>query len=220
MATPGELVRTVAEALGVPEATVVVHDRNLATGGLRTKSGRGWSAARVTARDAAHLLVAILATAQVKDSVEAVERYRRARPLPSAGRGAAYAGTGVPELEQLPPDHSFVDAIEALIGAACRGDLGASASSSSGRAKGGKDRRSLQVAVSAAIPGTLAEINIEGGRMQRSIRYGAREPRRRSAALRSASQALPATGDLEQLRRFSEKTILRVATLLAPPLEM
>jgi len=43
MATPGELVRTVAEALGIAEATVVQYDRNLVAAGLRTKGGRGRS---------------------------------------------------------------------------------------------------------------------------------------------------------------------------------
>ena len=48
MASPGELVRTLAEVLGVPEPTVTVHDRNLVTAGLRTKGGRGRRAASFT----------------------------------------------------------------------------------------------------------------------------------------------------------------------------
>ena len=75
MASPRELVRTVAEVLGVPEATVVVHDRNLAVAGLRTKGGRGPSAAKMTPLDAANLLIAVAASSAVKDSVETVKAY-------------------------------------------------------------------------------------------------------------------------------------------------
>src|ERR1700730_6814059 len=62
VASPGELVRKVSELLGLAEPTIVLHDRNLVVAGLRSKSGRGTSAARMTARDAAHLLVAVLAS--------------------------------------------------------------------------------------------------------------------------------------------------------------
>lgn len=60
MATPGELVKVIAEVLGVPEPTVVVHDRNLVIAGLRTKGGRGRSAASVTTADGTNVLFATL----------------------------------------------------------------------------------------------------------------------------------------------------------------
>src|SRR5439155_17694246 len=60
MATPGQLVKCIAEALGIPEPTVVQYDRLLAENGLRSKGGRGTSAAKVTAVDAANLLIAIM----------------------------------------------------------------------------------------------------------------------------------------------------------------
>jgi hypothetical protein len=41
VATPGKLVRAVADMLGAPEATVIQHDRNLVAAGLRSKGGRG-----------------------------------------------------------------------------------------------------------------------------------------------------------------------------------
>src|SRR4051812_5015787 len=59
MGSPGELVRCVARVLKVSEATVVQYDRNLAEAGLRTKGGRGRSAARITSQDAANLLIVI-----------------------------------------------------------------------------------------------------------------------------------------------------------------
>jgi hypothetical protein len=79
VASPGQFVRKFSQLLSIPEATIVLHDRNLVVAGLRSKSGRGNSAARVTARDAAHLLVAVLGSSLVKDSVETVRRYKQTR---------------------------------------------------------------------------------------------------------------------------------------------
>ena len=59
MATPGQLVQVMADILGIPKATVTQYDRVLAEKGLRSKGGRGTSAARVTSRDAANLLIAL-----------------------------------------------------------------------------------------------------------------------------------------------------------------
>jgi len=70
VASPGELVRKFSQLLGIAEPTIVLHDRILVVAGLRSKSGRGNSAARMTARDAAHLLVAVLGSGHVKDSAE------------------------------------------------------------------------------------------------------------------------------------------------------
>ena len=60
MATPGQMVQTMADVLGIPAATVSQYDRQLAEAGLRTTGGRGPSAAKVGATDAANLLIAIL----------------------------------------------------------------------------------------------------------------------------------------------------------------
>ena len=60
MATPGQMVQTMADVLGMPAATVSQYDRQLAEAGLRTTGGRGPSAAKVGATDAANLLIAIL----------------------------------------------------------------------------------------------------------------------------------------------------------------
>ena len=85
MASPGELVRTIAEVLGIPEATVTVLDRNLVVAGLRTKRGRGPSAAEVTTLDGARLLIAgILSPAPVTSTAEVVGWYSQlvAKPVP------------------------------------------------------------------------------------------------------------------------------------------
>lgn len=126
MATPGELVKVVAAATGTPPATVFQHDRNLVVASLRTKGGRGTSAAKVTARDAAHLFTAILGSEQVKDSAETVLRYadtvehgsRIFNEHPQAfprGRTETYAPLKAPDFNALNEEHSFIDALTALI---------------------------------------------------------------------------------------------------------
>ena len=78
MATPGQLVQTVADMLGVPAETVTNYDRVFQSG-MRSKSGRGRGAAKVTAQDAAYLLIAILgspiAGASVKEAANTCRRY-------------------------------------------------------------------------------------------------------------------------------------------------
>ena len=60
--TPGAFVETLSEALGLPRKSVAVIDRVLAKAGLRSLGGRGPSAAQVTPRDAARLLIATMAS--------------------------------------------------------------------------------------------------------------------------------------------------------------
>lgn len=135
MATPGELVKVIAAATGEDEATVAQHDRNLVVAGLRTKGGRGRSAAKVSARDAAVLLTAVLGSHRVKDSVETVQRYIETQEhhahwhqhypdkLQGMGKANVWEDFGVPELAALPLAHSFIDAMEVLITLAADGKL-------------------------------------------------------------------------------------------------
>jgi hypothetical protein len=123
MASPGELVNVLASMLGVPEVTVTQHDRNLVAAGLRTKGGRGRSAAKVTPRDAAHLLIAVMGSELIKDSTIAVRRYQETRVHNRQPKEDGWADFALPELAALPRDHSFVDALTALISAAAAGSL-------------------------------------------------------------------------------------------------
>jgi hypothetical protein len=79
MPYPRDLVRAVSKVLGLPEETVVQHDRQLAEHGYRTSGGRGRSAAKVTTDDAAKLLVAVLAAPVsgpiVRNTVATFEKY-------------------------------------------------------------------------------------------------------------------------------------------------
>ena len=120
VATPKELVKIVADALYVPEASVSMHDRNLANAGLRTMTGRGLSAARVTPRDAARLLIATAASRNVKDSVSTVETYGN---LISVKKWESRYFQP-PELTRLSKNHTLADALVALIDAGISGTLG------------------------------------------------------------------------------------------------
>lgn len=135
MATPGELVKVIAATTGEDEATVAQHDRNLVIAGLRSKSGRGRSAAKVTTRDAAHLLTSVLGSHRVRDGVETVRRYLQTQEhhahwhqhypdkLQGMGKANVWEEYGIPEMAALPRNHTFIDALTTLITLASEGRL-------------------------------------------------------------------------------------------------
>ena len=83
MATPGQLVQVMSDVLGISKATVIPYDRVLSENGLRSKGGRGTSAAQVNSRDAANLLMALAASPifglSVKDAVRIASRMDHVR---------------------------------------------------------------------------------------------------------------------------------------------
>src|ERR1700674_2420539 len=158
VASPGELVRKFSELLGIAEPTIVLHDRNLVVAGLRSKSGRGNSAARMTARDAAHLVVAVLGSSHVKDSAETVRRYKETRFHKSVSGG--YDDSTIAALRNLPPDHSFVDAIEALVAAAADGSLETAMCFSVVEIHGKKTGHLAIIEITVQTPGQLGDISI------------------------------------------------------------
>ena len=125
MATPGQLVERMADVLGVPAPTVSQYDRQLAEAGLRTSGGRGTSAAKVTAADAANLLIAILGSPisgasissarQICETVGALPA-RKYSDIKKIGR------YGFRSLGSLPKAHIFRDAVAILIEGVSRGE--------------------------------------------------------------------------------------------------
>jgi hypothetical protein len=101
----------VAEVLGIRPTTTASHVRNLREAGLLTKTGRGITGAHMTPRDAAHLLIAANCSQDVQDSVETVRRYWK---LPNIG--GAVMEESFPALAALGHQHSFADALAALLG--------------------------------------------------------------------------------------------------------
>jgi hypothetical protein len=116
MTSPRQLVHAVSSVLGVPVATVTIHDRNLAVAGLRSVAGRGRRAARITSRDATNLVIASAASPSVKDSVKTVQLY-------SAMKAAAPMPVSVHRYDSLLGDHDFGEGLFALIEAAAQQEI-------------------------------------------------------------------------------------------------
>jgi hypothetical protein len=225
MASPGELVKIVATALGIPEPTVVVHDRNLVIAGLRSKGGRGRSAAAVTARDAANLLTAMLGSGQVKESVATVERYAETRPQRATSSDMLYSAIGLKDLTALAASHSFVDGLEALIASAANGSLAGWLANQATGTRARKIEVAPRIEVSALSPGTLGNIRISGiNSMTADVRYALPDPWAKRGSKAPPKKEIDAwearlkkhrvETDLEQYRRISAKTILGVAEAL------
>jgi hypothetical protein len=143
MATPGQLVECVAAALNMPQATVVLYDRVLAENGLRSKGGRGRSAAKVTAEDAANLLIAIAGSSAggINSAAATVERFSSFVHMRRAGwrdliteatpRELVEAAERMPEvdvmampgMEALRSKHSFREGLTSLIEAVRQGKI-------------------------------------------------------------------------------------------------
>lgn len=198
MATPAQLMQTLCEATLVPLATIVDLDRRLVKAGFRSKAGRGLNAAKMTARDAAHLLTAVMTSSQGNMAVEAVERYRLTRCVGAPGE-RPYAASALADLQAL-RDHSFIEGLEALIVSSTSGAVATLV------AKVGTDK-APRVEVFALTNATSGRIRLSG------------LPNRRTIAVdyvgRGNRPAAQAAGDLEQSRRITERTIFAVAALLA-----
>src|ERR1700733_12181640 len=111
MASSTQLSECVAKQLGLSEPTIALHMRNIREAGFITQGGRGRSAAKMTASDAAHLLIASIGSLNPKDSVEVVQKYAGIGKL----RHMKWQDGLVPKLDPLLKKHSFVEALTALI---------------------------------------------------------------------------------------------------------
>lgn len=232
MASPGEMVKRIAETFGAPEATVTLHDRNLADAGLRTKGGRGRSAAKMTASDVANLLVAVAGSSMVKDAVQTVEAYAN---LPARNGEFSFeseenrgdfdgnepkrwhlSGFPIATLQGLPAEHTFRDALAALITAAADGSL-----------QEAIGNLPVEMAGEQRIPNMWRiEVILWGPYPQSAIRIYCRgfSERRSYSLIPNDMDAIMKwskemneeryAGDLRQMREFSSKTILAMGDLL------
>jgi hypothetical protein len=120
----------------------------------------------MTARDAAHLLVAVLGSGHVKDAAETVRRHRQTLFHKSASGG--YGDSSITALRDLPLDHSFVDAIEALIAAGADGSLERAMYDSRAEMSG----FAPIIEITVKTPGEVGYISIRGGDATGHGRYG------------------------------------------------
>jgi hypothetical protein len=209
MATPAQLVETVSSATGVPLATIVDIDRKLVMAKLRTKFGRGLHAAPMTPLDAARLLTAVLASPQANVAAEAVERYALTSPNRKRSSKELFASAGLCDLAALPARHSFVKALTAIIMSAASGSVAALV------ANEGRDW-SVHIEVVVFTRPTCGRIMIFPRSLNRLARveyYPSSAATRRSANLHRIHPER-GSGDLEQSRRITERTILPIARLL------
>jgi hypothetical protein len=184
VATPRQLVEATAEILAISEATVIVHDRNLATAPtpLRSVAGRGRAAARVTSTDAANLLVAVAASESVKDSAKTVLAYRDLV-------GECAINSGIGRYDELANNHSFGQALAALIDAASVKEISMS--------------RQFNLKVTFFGPRPKAKIEWEIDGRGSSTLY---EPQSKWPV---RSKLVP-VGDLERMTTITENTIFRL----------
>jgi hypothetical protein len=214
MATPGQLVQVTADVLGISRATVTVYDRVLAEHGLRSKRGRGTSAAKVTSRDAANLLIALAASPlfglSAKDAVRNCEVFGSLRRM-EIGWPETFTNFGLPTLANLPPKQNFVDALSALIDAAGRGEIFK-------MPDGGGKRIPLSTFFEVRFigPGPTAEFIADGttefGLMARLIYV---DPRQAKRARRRTPADFGKIPDLRQISSVGFKTIQTLGSLVS-----
>ncbi|MCA1939358.1 MAG: hypothetical protein LDL26_00030 [Caenispirillum bisanense] len=138
MASSGELISKLATLWALPENAVGYPYRVLRENGVTTKGGRGRSAARVTARDAASLMIAVVCNARAKDIFDVWKAYgsltardsRYTRRIDSRSFDGGTSsprwhlqGCEVAALQSLPEEHCFLDGLTALIAAFSDGSL-------------------------------------------------------------------------------------------------
>jgi hypothetical protein len=100
-------------------ATVPQFDRVLAENGLRSSGGRGTSAARVTPRDVANLLLAIMGSpmsgAAIKEAARTCRVYGSLPNLERAAMRENLLAYGLGSLARLPKKHTLHQALVSLI---------------------------------------------------------------------------------------------------------
>ena len=108
MAVISDLVRIVAEVEGFEENFVSVYARSAREAGYISHHGRGRNASKMTALDAAHLLIAVNASPLAKDVPQTISTYKKMRcqstrenNLSSSEFGAALGKEGTTIVEAL-----------------------------------------------------------------------------------------------------------------------
>lgn len=239
LASPGEMVKAIASVLGVSEAQVVQHDRNLAIAGVRPVGGRGRSAAKMTPRDVANLLISVVAGSDAKKTVEAlndyaslkvsggsVQEFQLGETIPDVSKeewtdNSKHWDLGsviVPHLQDLGANHTLLDALTCLLESETNETLS-------------KEIRRISLAsnampfflwvplteVTLRSPWPRAQIILTLPGLRETKSYGL--PDRDYPALPfedivEAENYLAAIGDLRQTRTFTLKTIIELGKLL------
>jgi hypothetical protein len=186
MATPKELVAMIAHQTGVPEGTMILHDRNLLNAGLRSEGQRGRGKSTVTFEDAANLLIAVAGSRNVKDSAKTVREYGSLR----ASKPLIFDDAG----KEVKRGESFGDALAALLEA-----VPAERASYSDPEQG-----SVKVYLYGPVPAARIEWKVGG----RSDELDYRGPSRKRG------EPSPPIADLQFIAKFTQVTIGHVGALV------
>jgi hypothetical protein len=109
----------VALALGLPTTALATHVRQLREAGQLTKTGRGVTGAKMTALDAAKLLIAAASSINIKDGVANLSAYGALR----TNKRWLLETMPLPEMVSLSADHTLLDALSALIESSMNGSF-------------------------------------------------------------------------------------------------
>jgi hypothetical protein len=202
--TPGEFCKTAAAVLRMPETQVQSAWRYLREADLVSMHGRGPSAAKPTAEDAAILLAALLGSKNLTDAVATVRRYSKAKPWPEfRGDENLFRQVSFAALAELPPDHTFIDALTALIAAAADEKLFA-----------GYDKAHPNtITIVVQNPATIADIRVgpDSRGAGATVRY--------YAASGGKHRVVSLIGGMEEFRRVNASVLIYLGAALAGKLD-
>ena len=184
MATPADMVGFLAERLELPKTSLIQVDRQLAIGGYRRKSGRGPNVVQVNAADVAHHLIAIMGSqlfaAEVTGAVETVKRYADLPVRHPPGARLLKKRTRLAGLVALGTEHTFHQALTALIEAHASGDAA--------RAQTGQPVIQFEIRVFVRGPEPSAMIMLSNDRAMPAFHYEARRQGMQSAPKHAFNQ--------------------------------
>jgi len=125
----------------------------------------------------------------------------------------------------VPPDHSFVDPVEALIAVAADGSLETAMEVYVSEIEGEKIGYEAIIEITVQTPGLLGDISIRGGDASGHGRYGLPNPYDQHQSLHPPSEEVDAwkqkakdyyvESDLTQYRKVTAKTILELGQILS-----
>ena len=179
MPTLADLKTELERVLGDEHLKAETYARPLRTAGLITTGGRGSSAPQMTARDAAHLFIAILGHAPAAKGPETVEQYRslpllRRPPGPRGYRSPQPQKTRNLEtlpLRQIRSVHFFGEVVELLIRRAADGKIERLAS----RWTGGPENPGLSLRLIGPEPAAILRAPMLGKEMKRPLVYASED---------------------------------------------
>ncbi|PTV95867.1 hypothetical protein C8J27_103196 [Rhodobacter aestuarii] len=217
MTTPGEMVKCAATTLGVPEVTLTQIDRELVSHGMRTKGGRGKSAAKMGSNDVTNLLIAVLTGALIKDVAEMAREYSDL-PVSSGDGKWSLADFPLPSVQSLPPDHTFGQALRAFIDAEVNREIDAALQGVQPSKVGDYVMpRHLHLEFRLLTPLPSAAITlIVGGEFREEHHYSLNVPNTTDEAILWAEGFIKQGrgGDMRRMQWFSWRTIKAMAKFL------